>query len=105
MQSSQTDETLRILAERETLDWLLNSVVNRIPDGVRQGVPDGVEQALVQTGVMALDGNPHLLAAEPRDIARKTGVLTEQVSDRLQPGPHHRVPQIGGDSITATRRS
>ena len=89
------------LAGEAPLGRAFQPVVGRVPHHVGEGIPDMLQDLPVELGVAAIEHELDVLAQIVGEIADETRQPRPGIADGLQPGPHHRLLQLGGDPVEA----
>ena len=92
------------LAVGSSLRAVLDAVVDRIANQVNDRIGKILDHGLVDLGILAGEDQLHVLAQAAGEVPRDARVLLEQAPDRLHPGLHDCVLQVGYQQVELTHR-
>ena len=100
---AEFENPLRVLARGLTNFWWLDAVIERVTDGVREGILDGFKKAFVELCILTLYLEANAATERLGEVADDARHFGEDVGDRLHAGLHDIFAQVGGDHIEAAR--
>lgn len=80
-------------------------MVDRVSYQVRQWIFDGLDDCLVEFGLLPLHLDTDFLPTLDSQVPYDAGKLAPDVANRLHPGFHHPLLQLGGDEVESLRRT
>jgi hypothetical protein len=78
---------------------LLDAVIDRVANDVRQRILDRLDDRLVKFGLFAFHFDAHLLATHGGDVAHGARKFAPDIADGLHARLHHAFLELGGDEV------